>query len=81
MEKGTILSVEKVDKSFIVKKKNVQREISALSDLSFDVKEGEFLSIVGPERLRKVYGPEPRRRPVAALLRENIPPGRESGRD
>lgn len=48
MENKSILSLEKVSKSFIVKKKKVEREIDALKDASFDVKEGEFLSIVGP---------------------------------
>ncbi len=44
----TILSVNSVSKRFILKKKKVEREIPALAEVSFDVREGEFLSIVGP---------------------------------
>jgi len=43
-----ILSVNSVSKRFVLKKKKVEREIPALSGVSFDVREGEFLSIVGP---------------------------------
>jgi NitT/TauT family transport system ATP-binding protein len=52
MERGvgshTVLSVNGVSKRFILKKKKVEREIPALAGVSFDVREGEFLSIVGP---------------------------------
>jgi NitT/TauT family transport system ATP-binding protein len=43
-----ILSVNSVSKRFVLKKKKVEREIPALAEVSFDVRKGEFLSIVGP---------------------------------
>lgn len=29
-------------------------EIEALKDINFDVKEGEYISIIGPSRMRKI---------------------------
>ena len=48
MEK--ILEVKNICKTYQAQ----NGEIEALKDISFDVKEGEYISIIGPSRLRKI---------------------------
>ena len=46
-----ILEVKNICKTYQAK----NGEIEALRDISFDVKEGEYISIIGPSRMWKIH--------------------------
>jgi ABC-type glutathione transport system ATPase component len=46
-----ILRLENINKTYQAK----NGEIEALKDINFSVEEGEFVSIIGPSRMWKIY--------------------------
>lgn len=46
-----VLKIEKISKTYQAK----NGEVKALKDISFSVNEGEFISIIGPSRMWKIY--------------------------
>ena len=46
-----VLTIKNISKKYQAK----NGEIEALNNISFTVKEGEFVSIIGPSRMWKVY--------------------------
>ena len=46
-----VLTIKNISKKYQAK----NGEIDALDNISFTVKEGEFVSIIGPSRMWKVY--------------------------
>ena len=46
-----VLRLEKISKNYQAK----NGEVEALKDISFNVYEGEFVSIIGPSRMWQIY--------------------------
>ena len=46
-----VLRIEKISKTYQAK----NGEVEALKDISFSVKKGEFISIIGPSRMWQIY--------------------------
>ena len=64
------LDIEHLTKRYRVERD--EREVLALSDVSLSVADGEFMAIVGPERMRQDDAAQHRRRAAAVRNRKRV---------